>query len=520
MFSILAGESTLGGQECSVNVVALTWNMGNSTAEHAVVADMVGQITAKGFPDVILVGTQEEMAEDRTQLNKQLLDELKSKGHEYRLQGKESHLTLAGANSSLKNAGQMAFQNMRALQNRTSLSVLVKTSSHLENMETRIDYPPGKKKSNNSFIVIKGDLKKGTCQLPMTIASVHLSSKTDEKRRSHANVFLEHNFKSPETYDALLDQAQRFNLIMGDFNERDYLMQDGTVSDRGFLTNFMAYGYDFSASQERPSFGYGTYGFTKVHQQPAKIKIPENLRDPRKRPHSAKGGYLDRITFTSGLPVESDTKEYGPLTDYKFYRQKENGKWRYSTSDHVPVVRFFKITVSENKASVGRTYVERLLPDFGPYMKQLEKLGAGTHFDDKHLEQLKVLRFHDDKDLTDKKTDKKLIEQFFYQLSYFGLNVHKPIDHLTKLQGDVDSLKSKLKSASPQFLLDAHNKIKTCNLERNTFLEAMDSKKAPVKVQAGDPDPEKGKWLIPATLPQLNYNCYYYALEHLLGEQK
>lgn len=482
MFSILAGESALGGQDCSVNAVALTWNMGNSTAEGDVVNDMVQEITAKDFPDVILVGTQEEMATKERQLNQQLLDTLNKGPVKYFLQQNESHLTLAGGNS--KKGLKMIFQNRRELQNRTSLTILAKTGVALENIQVRIDYPPGKKKSNNSFIVIEGKLKKGACHLPMAIASVHLSSKTDQKRRLHANVFLGKNFSPLEnSYEDLLKASQRFNLIMGDFNERDYLMKDVSVSDRGFLTNFMAHGYDFSQPQERPSFVYGTYGFTQVNDKLLKKQKVETIRDPRGRPHNAKGGYLDRITFTSGFSVLSDAGTYGPLTKYHLYEYKgKNGKHYYSTSDHVPVVRFFTITSPENELSFVRNYVKRLLPNFGPDIAQLDKNAFG---------------FHDEENPT---------------VQFSSAEREEKLKAMRGLAENIKVLSSKLEGSDKPFLLSAHNRIKECNLARNASLLDQNNSKAQKKPgNAG-----VGEWFIPASLTMANYTCYSHAVNDLI----
>lgn len=297
------------------SIIALTWNVGNTTAKDKIVESFAEEIERLGKPDAIVLGTQEELAREGKQIKDKLLRELGKQS--YTIAAQNSYSTTAGANNSNKTLALVAAQNtpvsktINLPQNRSSLTVFVKKGITLANINKRIDYPPGQKKSNNAFILIEGILKReATSQsLPISVASVHLNSHHDKMRRAHATYFFDNQkfTNINKTYNKILGEAKRFHLIMGDFNERDYLMKDGTVVDRGYLTNFPAYGYDYAAKQEKETPVYGTYGFTKLGD-----KTPVTLPDPRGRKHNAKGGYLDQIVITSGMPIESP-----PLTIWR-----------------------------------------------------------------------------------------------------------------------------------------------------------------------------------------------------------
>jgi|GEM_PF-6557680 len=498
-----------------VSIVALTWNMGNKTAQDPLVDDLVNAVKANGVPEIIMLGTQEELAQTSEQLNNKLLAQLNKMEIRYTLI-ENSHKTSAGSQNALKTAAASLAQKTRFSkdlnlpQNRTSLSIFVKEGYAFKTINKKIYYPSGQATSNNSFILIEGELQKDGDQniLSISATSVHLNSFSDKARRSHANVFFQNHFKSSENYADLLKEAKRFDVIMGDFNEREYLMKDSSVIDRGYLTNFIAYGYDFSQAQEKPAHVYGTYGFTDAFGTISRFLKANPLKDPRSRPHNAKGGFLDRITFTSGLSVESRALQYGAIIDPK--RFKIGKKILYSQSDHLPVVRYFKVTIPKDNTTDGqiaKRYVARRLPNFALEIANLQKL---TNLENPTLSRLQStatqLMFYDIKD-----TEDQFLAQFSPFLSskdsiaLFINALKEKEEELQKLQQDIKQLQDTLNTSNDQkFLLQIYNKITNCNEGRNASLEQIDDKKPSLK------------WYIPTSLSESSFHCYSSAI-HTLG---
>jgi len=491
MMLLLSGTfATL--QTAPYSLAALTWNMGNKTASDGAVKSLSAEIKFLGLPDIVAVGTQEELAAEGQKLKDKLVKELNSTySAGYKIAAEKSYTTSAGANNSLKTAVLSGAQKtpisktLNLSQNRTSLSFLIKKDVTLDNIHTEIYYPPEKDKGNNAVILIKGNLTKGTDTsnaLTLRISNVHLNSGNDQKRRLHVNVFFDQEKFSlvPKKYEQILTEAKQFDLIMGDFNERDYLMANNSIVDRGYLTNFVAYGFDFSQRQERRSMVYGTYGFTKLGNT-----TPVVSPDPRGRPHNAKGGFLDRIAFTSGGYVESKPTSYGAVVNGKEFSQKN--KLLYAGSDHLPIIRHFVINFisGEQEEKVVVRSVKRRLPTFKPDIEELDQF------------------------IKDKGKDNRFM---FYDSAISKRIQPKPlsVQEATKKREDLQSLEKKLNdlktkmdnSTDHGFLVEAYNIITTCNQSRNKSLEAFDDTSI--------------EWFVPASLTQSDYKKYQEAIEKLL----
>lgn len=488
----------------AVSIAALTWNVGNKTAQDNIVEDFVVEIEKIGFPDVLVVGTQEELAKNGEELKDKLARQLKGS---YEIVAQNAYTTLAGANNSFKTLVFAAVQNTvlpKALglpQNRCTLAILVKNGITLTGITKRIDYSPGEKKSNNAFIVIEGIVKKDNHSFPISLASVHLNSKSDQIRRSHANYFFDNQkfTNVRKDYKAILAEAKHFQLVLGDFNERDYMMKDNTVTDRGRLTNFTGYGYDFSEKQERKGTVsvYGTYGYTQLNNT-----TPEVSKDSRGRKHNAKGGFLDRIAITSGLSIESASSQYGALTTNEDELVQKNNKKKksfYAGSDHLPVIRYFKVASLEDDKIV-KGYITRRLPDFKQEIKDIEYL-IGDKKPEGIKKRAEKLMFYDDPETSD-----KFLEKFFVEHPTSGLvnNLTQKKSALEKLQSQIDALKIKIKQGNPDFLSTVYNEITECNKGRNLSLERMDDEKnAPL-------------WYFPNSLSFDSFKQYEEAVNGLL----
>lgn len=495
--SILSTQHT--AHSTPISLAALSWNIGNTTAKDDIVQGFVKELSTFNSPDIIAIGTQEELAGDGQTLKDKLLLQLnKTKDSTYTIAAEKSYLTFAGANNSPKTAVLAGIQNIPASkklnlpQNRTSLAVLVKSGNTLTDAKTKIYYPPGEKISNNAFIVIEGNVtKKDTPNSPplfFSISNVHLNSGSDKKRRAHANVYLkgEGLSNTNATYADILSKAKSFYLIMGDFNERDYLMMDSSAADQGYLTNFEIFGYDFSQKQERNKVVYGTYGFTKLGN------TPETLKDPRGRPHNAKGGFLDRIVYTSGQHVQSDPHNYGAIL-YKSKIEMKKNKIFYSGSDHLPIIRHFEITTDNNTgdARLVKDYIKRRLPNFEKEIQNLDLLLK----DKKNAEKIV---FYD---------SNEAIIKYVKQLSPQDLT--KKLSDLKSLQGNIQELKAIIdmnKDPKGDFLIAVHNKITLCNNSRVASLENRDSGEGAAM-----------KWFVPASLEQADFDKYRETVNELLS---
>jgi endonuclease/exonuclease/phosphatase family metal-dependent hydrolase len=492
----------------SISIAALTWNVGNKTVKDKIAEGLSQEIEKLGSPDVIVVGTQEEMAKNGEELKDKLLHQFGK--NSYYIAAENAHTTFAGANNAVKTAALAVTQRTAASnklnlpQKRCTLAVFVKKGITLTDIKKRIDYPPKEKRSNNAFILIEGKVTKegkGSAPLSISVSSVHLNSRNDNIRRAHANYFFDNQkfTNTKKTYTDVLQEAKRFHLIMGDFNERDYLMKDNTVTDRGYLTNFTSYGYDFSKKQGRknPMSVYGTYGYTKLGDTQ-----PTALKDPRDRKHNAKGGFLDQIIITSGLPIKSEAEHYGAvITDKNEFDPKN--KLFYSGSDHLPVMRYFNVTIPGSGADekIVKDYIKRRLPNFDKEIQSIKDIIQIKDVDSIKLKSRKLM-FYDSKESVDEFLKK------MSNLNSLSIGVHKKLElkklDLEGLQRQIKNLSNEIdKSHNKNFLEAVYNKITTCNKSRNLSLEKMDDNKATVK------------WYIPNSLSEDNFNEYQSTLAEL-----
>lgn len=495
----------------NISVAALTWNVGNKTVKDKIAGGLSQEIEKLGSPDVIIVGTQEELAKNGEELKDKLLHQFGK--NSYHIAAENAHTTFAGANNAAKTAALAVAQRTPASnklnlpQNRCTLAVFVKKGIILTDIKKRIDYPPKEKKSNNAFILIEGKVTKkdnsGASGAPLFISasSVHLNSRNDNIRRAHANYFFDNqNFtNTKKTYNDVLKEAKRFHLIMGDFNERDYLMKDNTVTDRGYLTNFTAYGYDFSKKQERKNniSVYGTYGYTKLDDTQ-----PVTLKDPRDRKHNAKGGFLDRIVITSGLPIKSDAKHYGVvITDENEFDPKN--KLFYSGSDHLPVMRYFIVTIpgDAQDEKIVKEYIKRRLPNFEKEIQDIKALMEVNSLTSIKSKSKKFI-FYDSKDSEDDFLKK--LSSLNSLATELDQKLASKIWDLGVLQAKVKDLRKKIdNSKDKKFLEEVYNKITSCNKNRNLSLEKIDDDKSAIK------------WYIPNSLSEDNFKEYQNTLTEL-----
>lgn len=492
-----------------ISIAALTWNVGNKTVKDKIAEGLSQEIEKLGSPDVIVVGTQEELAKNGEELKDKLLHQFGK--NSYHIAAENAHTTFAGANNAVKTAAFAVAQTTSASnklnlpQNRCTLAVFVKKGINFTDLKKRIDYPPGEKKSNNAFILIEGKVTKEDAEgspLFISVSSVHLNSKSDSIRRAHANYFFDNQkfTNVMKSYSDILEEGRCFHVTMGDTNERDVLMKDNTVEDRGHLTNFMGYGYDFSTKQARknPVSVYGTYGYTKLGDT-----RPTILKDPRGRKHNAKGGFLDRIIITSGLPIESEADHYGVvITDKNEFDPKN--KLFYSGSDHLPVMRYFKVSVpgSSEDEKIVKEYIKRRLPNFEKEIQDIKIL-----IQDKDLKviksKVKKLMFYDSKE-TEEDFLKKLSNLRSLSSDDLDKKLASKIWDLGVLQKKIDDLRKKIdNSQNKNFLEAVYNKITACNKNRNLSLEKMDDNKAAIK------------WYIPNSLSEDTFKEYQDTLTEL-----
>lgn len=403
----------------SVSISAVTWNMGNQAASRAAVNDVMsmiqGDTEVTQLPTVIALATQEELAATGKRLQDLLLEEL----NKDKLPGSDGsyvlvetddpqyHKTMAGANNSPRTLRKALTTD----NNRVSNAILVKLPYELEGARARIDYEPNKTKGNKSIITIEGILKKRRDETPeilddvmnICISGLHLDSNHDAKRRAHAQSFFDAQGLtqfSSQSYDDILSEAQKFKVIMGDFNERDYLMKDGSTRDQCAHTSFAGHGYDMSEvpmhtmtsdSGERREI-HGTYGFSFDESG-----RPTVLPDPRSRTHVAKGGALDRVAYTSGLEVQSAS--YGATLSDQYLEQSKKGKWFFHDSDHLPVARNFTVTPPDNtnESQIICEFVQRKIPTSGhiPSIKSLQSLAGNLHNSENRYPLIRAVQYHD-----------------------------------------------------------------------------------------------------------------------------
>ncbi len=459
---------------------AITWNMGNKAASKSVVDHFYKQLASK--PTVIAISTQEELAATGERLQDKLLAKLNEHGEEYELVetvDPQYHTTMAGANNSPVTLAKALLTS----ENRVSSAVLVKKPFKLEGAKAIIDYEPGKEKGNKSIITIKGTLTtKGGRPFPISVSGGHLDSNSDQKRRAHANAFLEHQgMKSdkPKNYDEILLEAKTLRIMMGDFNERNYLMSDGNPKDKTHQTNYVAYGFDM-ALKPMMKIGTknidGTYGFGIDGK-------PSSSPDPRNRQHVTKGGDLDKIGIVSGLSVQSN--QYGAQLDEKGFTVSEKGKGYYEGSDHLPVIRSFTVTPPKEgqELQIVAEYVKKRLPDF---QKELDELNSLLDPDTKSImilqERAKSLRFHDSttainrflKSYAGVKED-ATITDIIDALKAKRIQKEQMIAGVKKIEKSIITIASEPSEQGKETLTKIFNAITKCNELRNAMFALPNS---------------------------------------------
>ncbi|MGE3318484.1 MAG: hypothetical protein AB7I18_04235 [Candidatus Berkiella sp.] len=358
----------------NVTIEAISWNMGNQTASNKVVDEFAAVLHQNGLPDVLAISTQEEGASPGYCLHEKLLTHLNQglpKGKKYKLVKVESHITLAGSQIFNK-----ALQLSLTGDNRCCTAVLVKEPCEMRKVKTQVDYADNKR--FKSVISIQGIVHKGKNTLPITVAGGHFHADSEAKRRKLSNHFLKsQRMKSgSKSYDEICKEAIQFRVIMGDFNERRYLNQDKSTSDKSSETNLHRFGFDMSLaptqkfthttnSQSKTAKALsgkqlqGTYGY---HFD---SNMQEITNDPdKKRPEFATEGYLDKASYTSGCPVTRG--HYGMDLNPEHFKKNKKGKWLYHGSDHLPVMASFQVTPpsSVSKTTIAKRYLNQRMPDF------------------------------------------------------------------------------------------------------------------------------------------------------------
>lgn len=359
----------------SVQIAALTWNMGNRSATTEAVDDVYRQVITypNNMPAVIALATQEELASDKNRLQVKLLNKLNEgkmpgdEGYYHLIETPEAqyHETMAGANNSAKTF----VRAVATSQNRVNAAVLVREPFTLENPHARIDYESGKNKGNKSIITITGELNCGGQRVGINVSGGHLDSNVDSKRRAHANKFLENqgiiiHGNQPKSFSQIVNEAQRLDVVMGDFNERDYLMKNEKTRDQCHQTTLARHGFDMGARPQQQLGSqtiHGTYGFQFEGNDPSNQQIL-NRPDQRSRANVATGGYLDRVAISSGLSIKDS--RYGAELEPTAFKQVGK-KWVYHGSDHVPVARNFSVELPrvETQPQVVCAHVKRKIPD-------------------------------------------------------------------------------------------------------------------------------------------------------------
>ncbi|MCS5707360.1 hypothetical protein CC99x_000435 [Candidatus Berkiella cookevillensis] len=366
----------------SIQISSLTWNLGNQMASVAAVSDAIEQLIPdpNNLPVVIAIATQEEMAKEGKRLHEQMLEALNKnlpEGEKYKIVLFEKHKTLAGANNMLKggNIGQFA-KAMLTDRNQVSNALLVKEPYDIQDADAKIYYEPGKEKGGNKSIIrIKGALTKNSQKImDISIAGAHLDSNKDAKRREHINGYLSGEDLRDKNFDSIEDiftQAQVFRVFMGDLNERDYLMRDGTTCDQTHQTNLSGFGFDVTRTPQQTLEGnpiHGTYGVRILDGQQIK-----GDPDPKQRAHVAREGHLDRVAFSSGL--EASDMHYGATLRGAHCEYSEK-KTYYHGADHFPVARGFSVkpATEETKLLTACHYIQNRIPNVDNDLKRLEAL--------------------------------------------------------------------------------------------------------------------------------------------------
>lgn len=467
--------------EEKVEIAAITWNMGNKPASKAVVQEFKNQL-GNPTPSVIAISTQEELAPNGKRLQDKMLKELNKglpKDQQYVLvktKKPQYHTTMAGANNSTKTLFKALFTD----DNRVSSAILVKKPLKMENPTAEIEYEPGKKKGNKSVITISGTLSTPNgSQIPLSISGGHWDSNSDKKRRDHSDKFLSSQGMktgSDKSFQDIFEEASTLRMVMGDFNERDYLMKDGKTKDKGHLTNYQSYGYDMSSTPEQKVGNkqiHGTYGF-KFKDNDVNKDQDISAPDPRSRANVAKGGFLDKIAYATGLKV--NTKSYGANLDSNHFKPNKKGKWFYHGSDHIPVIRAIEVQPSnQSKERMVGDYLQRRLPDYTGEITDLKQLLEAKNLNE--LEQkVTSLQYHDST-LSAKDFLKQLAGVNQDDFASIQKGLEDKLDLKINLQQQIQDAKTQIEQAvknkDQAFLERAFNQLTACNELRNSALTVM-----------------------------------------------
>lgn len=357
-----------------LKVSAITWNMGNESASKKVADELISQMTFPNGekPQIVALATQEEMAPNGKRLQDLMLERL-NQGlpfkEQYELvQTKEPqfHTTMAGANHSFATLTAALLTS----DNRVSCAIFVKRPCIVENARAQIDFESGKQKGNKSVITIQGLVKvPGSMPLNIVVSGGHFNAQSEQKRRNHARKYLEAvgiKTSPHQNFEQLYQEASAIKLLMGDFNERDRLMKTGNIADEVYKTIYPDFGFDIALQPELTLAGrslHGTYGFKFNENDLSKEQIT-NSPDPTNREHVARGGYLDRITISTGLMA--DNLRYGVTLDENYFKLNKRGKWCYHYADHIPVVRNLVIDLPRHydRLKIVARHIKQHIPHF------------------------------------------------------------------------------------------------------------------------------------------------------------
>lgn len=458
----------------NITIAALTWNMGNKSASPLAVKEFCQQLSAK--PTVIVISTQEELASNGSRLQDLILAEL---GDEYELvktPEPQYHTTFAGANNKVSTFLRASLTD----NNRVSSAVLVKKPYQLHDAHAHIDYEPGKEKGGNkSIITISGELRHKKTSMKIAVSGAHLDSNSDKKRRAHMDVYLEREAlksKKDQSFDEIYQQASTFRTFGGDLNERDYLMKDNETKDRIHQTNVKGFGFDVDAKPIQKYNGtevHGTYGIKYLENDLHKMQ-QRAVPDPRDRPHVAKGGNLDRMSYSTGLTTQASMVET-QLNDENFKFQGK--KWLYHGSDHLPVMRTFTVKPpgNDSKAKIVGEYTKKRLPDVTQDIKELKTVLKSPRTQVSILFGIQSVQFHDSTLVGEK-----------YLKHYAGLDPHHDLSNVQKALTAKLRIKSSIKVSAKildekldeaikkndtVFLERSFNLLTKCHELKNAFLE-------------------------------------------------
>ena len=347
-----------------IDIRAITWNIGSKKPKLAAIEALTKQMIGA---DVIAVATQEEKcSKDAQRLHNQMLAKLNALHT-----GVYKIVTIDdGADTFRETSAGGALSGQHT---RTTLIVKEPYKFDPNPTVTITDDHESKQSAslnrhhNKTIIDIAGTLTNGSGNtMDINFGSGHLESNAESSRRVHTDEYLEtmgvkttHN----SSFDELVAEAARVRVFMGDTNERDLLMADGSTRNPGETMAMRGFGYDTHELPHSTKNGHneanmeGSYG---VEHDGDGNQIHNASKKASSRPHVTEGGHLDRIAIAAGRKVTTST--YATLVDGADLNKK--GKLRYWGSDHAPVVRQMKVSVETSKAQMVTNLITARLPDF------------------------------------------------------------------------------------------------------------------------------------------------------------